>query len=72
MKKKFKLENLCCANCAAKMEADINKLEYVNEAGISFMTQKLMIDAQDDKMDEVVAAAQKIISGYESDCRIVM
>ena len=72
MKKKFKLENLCCANCATKMEADINKLEYVNEAGISFMTQKLMIDAQDDKMDEVVAAAQKIISGYESDCRIVM
>lgn len=72
MKKKFKLENLGCANCAAKMENDINKLEYVNEASISFMTQKLTIDAQDDKMDEVLAAAQKIISGYESDCRIVM
>lgn len=72
MKKKFKLENLCCANCAAKMEEGIKKLEYVNEASISFMTQKLTIDAQDDKMDEVVMAAQKVISGYEPDCRIVM
>ncbi len=72
MKKKFKMENLCCANCASKMEADINKLEYVNEATISFMTLKLTIDAQDEKMDEVIAAAQKIVSGYELDCRIVM
>ena len=72
MKKKFKMENLCCANCASKMETDINKLEYVNEATISFMTLKLTIDAQDDKMDEVIAAAQKIVSGYEPDCRIIL
>lgn len=71
MKKKFKLENLGCANCAAKMENDINKLEGVKEASISFMMQKLSIDADEDKMDEILEKAQKIISSYEEDCRIV-
>lgn len=71
MKKKFKLENLGCANCAAKMEADINKLEGVKEATISFMTQKLTIEAEEELFDSVLEKAQKIISGYESDCRIV-
>ena len=45
MRKSFKLENLDCANCAAKMEAGINELPGVNKATISFMTSKLMIDA---------------------------
>lgn len=71
MKKKFKLENLGCANCAAKMEADINKLEGVKEVTISFMTQKLTIEAEEELFDSVLEKAQKIISGYESDCRIV-
>lgn len=71
MKKKFKLENLGCANCAAKMENDINKLEGVQEASISFMMQKLSIEAEDDKMDAILDQAQKIISGYEEDCRII-
>ena len=34
MKKSFKLENLDCANCAAKMEAAINKLDEVEECKI--------------------------------------
>lgn len=71
MKKKFKLENLGCANCAAKMENDIKKLEGVQEASISFMMQKLSIEAEDDKMDAILDQAQKIISGYEEDCRII-
>ena len=44
MKKTFKLEDLDCANCAAKMETAINKLEGVQKATVSFMTQKLTLD----------------------------
>ena len=56
MRKSFKLENLDCANCAAKMEAGINELPGVNKASISFMTSKLMIDA--DAADEEALAAR--------------
>lgn len=72
MKKKFKMENLDCANCAAKMEAAINKLDGVVEANISFMTQKLTIEADDDKFDEIMVKAQAEISKVEKDCKIVM
>ena len=43
MKKIYKLEELDCANCAAKMEAAINKIEGVEKASVSFMTQKINI-----------------------------
>ena len=62
MKKTFKMENLDCANCAAKMEAAIKKIDGVNDCSISFMTQKISIDAEDDKFDEVLTAAQKAVT----------
>ena len=54
MKKTFKLIDLDCANCAAKMEAAIKKLDGVNDASVSFLSQKMTIDAEDDKFDEIV------------------
>ena len=71
MIKTFKLEDLDCANCAAKMEADISKLPGVNKATISFMTQKLTIDADVDDLDNLLDQAQKICAQYEPDCEIV-
>lgn len=71
MIKTFKLEDLDCANCAAKMEADISKLPGVNKATISFMTQKLTIDADVDDFDNLLDQAQKICAQYEPDCEIV-
>ena len=71
MKKSFKLEDLDCANCAAKMEAAINKLPGVNKATVSFMAQKLILDAADDRFDEILAAAKKEIRKVESDCRVL-
>lgn len=65
MKKKFILEGLECANCAAKMEDAINKLDGVKEATVNFMTQKLVIDAADGKMPAIVQAAEKIIKDLE-------
>ncbi len=72
MKKTFKLEDLDCANCAAKMETAINKLEGVKKATVSFMTQKMTIEAEDDRFDEVVQAAVKCISRVEPDCRVIL
>ena len=69
MRKSFKLENLDCANCAG-----INELPGVNRASISFMTSKLMIDADAadaEALSAIVDAAQAVCTSYEKDCRIV-
>ena len=71
MKKKFKLHDLDCANCAAKMEELINKIDGVNEASVSFLTEKLILDAEDDKFDTVLAEAEKCISKIHSSTKII-
>ena len=72
MKKKFKLQDLDCANCAAKMEDGIKKLPCVNDASVSFMTQKLTIDADDDKFDEIMKQVVEVCAKVEPDCKILM
>jgi copper chaperone CopZ len=72
MKKIYSLEELDCANCAAKMEAAINKIDGVIEAKVSFMTQKLTIEADEKDFDKILKAAQKAIKKIEPDCRIIM
>lgn len=71
MKKSFKLSELDCANCAAKMEAAINKLDSVDSATINFMSQRLILEAADDKFNEAVDLAQKAINKVERGCKIV-
>ena len=73
MRKSFKLENLDCANCAAKMETGINQLPGVNKASISFMTSKLVIDADTDDAEAfaaIVDAAQQVCTSDAPDCLI--
>ncbi len=70
MKKKFKLIDLDCANCASKMEDAINKLDGVNKATVSFMTQKLILEADDDKFEEVLEKVKEEIKRVEPDCKI--
>ena len=72
MKKTFKMVDLECANCAAKMEAAIKKLEGVNNASVSFLTQKMTIDADDTRFDQIVKEAAKICQKVEPDCRVVI
>ena len=72
MKKKFKLQDLDCANCAAKMEDAIKKISGVVDASVSFMTQKMMIEAEDDVFDDVVAEAVRVIAKVEPDCQVVL
>ena len=66
MKKKFILEGLECANCAAKMEKAINELDGVKEATVNFMTQKLVIEGEDEKMLTIVQVTEKIVKDIES------
>jgi copper chaperone CopZ len=72
MKKKFKLQDLDCANCAAKMEDAIKKIDGVNDANVSFMTQKMTIDAEDDKFDDIMKQVVDICKKVEPDCIILM
>ena len=72
MKKTIKLIDLDCANCAAKMERAIKKLDGVNDATVSFMTQKLTIDADDERFDEIVKEAVKVCRKVEPDCTVVL
>lgn len=71
MKKTFKLEDLDCANCAAKMQRAIEKLDGVRSVNISFLTQRMTLEADDARFDEVVASAAKLIKKIEPDCTIV-
>lgn len=70
MKKRFNLNDVDCANCAAKMEERISRLPGVNSASISFMAQKLTLDCEDDKLDEILKAAEAIIKDVDKEASI--
>ena len=72
MKKTFKMQDLDCAHCAAKMEAAIQKINGVKSASISFMTQKLTLEADDARFDQIVKEAVKACKKVEPDCEIVV
>ena len=71
MRKKYVLTDLCCANCALKIEEGIKKLPGVNDASVSFITSKMILDAEDERFDEVFAEAVKIVKKIEPDCEVV-
>lgn len=72
MKKTFDLEDLDCANCAAKMEAGIKKIPGVIDASVNFMTQKMMLEAPDGEFDKILKQAIKVCRKVEPDCRILL
>ena len=71
MKKTFQMQDLECANCAAKMEAAIKKLPGVHNASVSFLTQKLTLDADEACLDSILDEAERIIKKIEPDCVLV-
>ncbi len=72
MKKTFDLIDLDCANCAAKMENEIKKINGVNDATVSFMTQKMTVDADDASFDKIIKQIVKVCKKVEPDCEIVL
>lgn len=65
MRKAFKIEDLDCANCAAKLEKAVAAVDGVKKASVSFMAQKIIIEAEaedfDTVMKEVVRAGKKAV-----------
>ena len=72
MKKVFKLEDLDCANCAAKMERAVEKIDGVTSVTISFMAQKMTIEADDARFDDIMIEVAKTCKKVEPDCRIIL
>ena len=70
MKMKFKIKGIDCANCAAELERAIQKIEGVTEASLSFMTEKLVMEIEDDRKDEVLKNFKKVVKKEEPDCTI--
>ena len=71
MKKNYKLEDLDCANCAAKMERAVAKIDGVNSVSISFMAQRMAIEADDARFEEIMDQVVKTCKKVEPDCRII-
>ena len=70
MRKTYKLIDLDCAHCAAKMEAAIQKIDGVSEASVSFLTQKLTVEAEDSRFEEIMKQVVKACKKVEPDCII--
>ena len=72
MKKRFKLVDLDCANCAAKMEDAIKKVDGVKDATVSFVMQKMTVEADDARFDDIMEEVVKVCKRVEPDCEIVL
>ena len=71
MKKVFKLEDLDCAHCAAKMEDGIRKLDGVINVQVNFLSQKLTLEVDDNDFDAILKKAKEIIKKIEPDCVVI-
>lgn len=67
MKKSFLLQNLCCANCAAKIERKVQKINGVNSASVNFLTTKMNIDCEEQAFESVMSETEKIVKKIEPD-----
>ena len=72
MKKRFKLVDLDCANCAAKMEDAIKKVDGVKDSTVSFVMQKMTVEADDARFDDIMKEIVKVCKRVEPDCEIVL
>ena len=71
MKAVFKLEGLDCANCAAKIENEVQRIPGVEEASVAFMTQTMTIVAEEGRMEEIATEAARIAKKVEGDVKVV-
>lgn len=70
MKSKFKIKGLDCANCASSLERAINKIDGVENASISFMTEKLVFEYDENRKEEIIKNVKKVIKKEEPDVTI--
>lgn len=70
MKKNYKIKGLDCAICAASLERAIQKIDGVNEASISFFTEKMVIDINEEEQEKIMKNLKKVIRREEPDVSI--
>ena len=71
MNKVFSLEDLCCANCAKKIEDNVAKLDGVSSVSVAFLSQKMKIEFDDAKEKEIISEVKKIVKKIDSDVEII-
>lgn len=71
MKKVYRMKDLDCANCAAKMERAIQKINGVSYAEVSFMAQRLTLEMDETKVSEILEQVKKCVSKVEPDCKVL-
>lgn len=72
VRKTYAVEELDCAHCAAKMEEGIRSIEGVEAASLSFLAQKLIIEAEESKLEDIIRQAQKICHRVDPNCDIIL
>ena len=72
MKKSYRIENLCCANCAAKIEKAVNKLPEVEKATLNFMTLRLTISSETQDWDSMMEQVKKVFAKIEPESRVIV
>ena len=70
MKKEIMVKDIDCANCAAKIERRIQKLDHVTSASLNFIGEILTIEADSEHMKQILAEAEEIIYDVEPDAVI--
>ena len=68
----IKLEGLCCANCAAKIEEELKKVDGVVSASVSFMTQRLVLEGEEEKREAILKAAKGIAAKIEPEAEFIV
>ena len=71
MKKNYKLEDLDCPNCTAKIENDVVKIAGVESAAVNLLSQKMVIECDESKVTEITKAIKKIVKKYEPDVEVL-
>ncbi len=71
MRKTFKLDEIDCANCARKLQDAIAKVDGVRSVSINFMTQKMTLEADDARFDDVFGEVVRLTADLEPDCEII-
>lgn len=72
MKKTFKMEELDCAHCAAKMEDGIRKLEGVREIAVNFLAQKMIIEADEERFDDIMKQVVRVVKKVDPRCEVLL
>ena len=70
MEKAFRIDGIDCANCAAKIEKAVRKIDGVQNASVSFFAQKLILEADDARWDAIVEEVCRTVQRVDADCTV--